>query len=157
MLSLWTPWARLLKVLPLSVRQINALLLFTPLATWASLWLVWLTVWSLAYGNPSTLRLDLPFGLAGIAALAHAWLLRFQGGTASFWVMIFIASLVPQVMEVGVSDGTVDHIVFAIIGAIAFCTAAFINDRTLTRSTSSSLAYRSPQPPFGLPKPAGFR
>jgi hypothetical protein len=71
--------------------------------------------------------------------------------------MIFIACLVPQVMEVGVSDGTVDHIVVAIIGAIAFCTAAFINHRTLTRSTSSSLAYRQPQPPFGLPKPAGFR
>ena len=157
MLALWTPWARLLKVLPLSVRQINALLLLTPVATWASVWFVWLMVWSLAYGPPSTLRLDLPFGLAGIAALAHACMLRFQGGTASVWVTIVIASRLPQVIKVGVGDDTVDQIVFAIVGAIAFCTAAFINHRTLTRSTSSSRAYQRPQPPFGLPKPAGFR
>ena len=157
LLALWTPWARSLKVLPLSVRQINALLIVTPLATWAVLWLVGLTIWSLAYGMPSTLRLDLPFGLAGTGALAHACLLRFQGGAAAFWVAIFIANLASQAMKVGVSDGTAAHVVFAVMGAIAFCTAAFINHRTLTRSTSSSRAYQQPQPPFGLPKPAGFR
>ncbi len=46
---------------------------------------------------------------------------------------------------------------FAVIGAIALCAAAFINHRTLTQSTSSSLAYRRPQPPFGMPATPGMR
>jgi len=147
MIGIWTPWARLLKVLPLSVRRINALLLITPFATWVWLWLVGLAVYSLAYGPPPTFRLDLPFGLAGISALAHATLLRFQGRVPG---IAFIGAMLPPLLEGGLRDGTSAQIAFSIIGAIALGVAAVINHRTLTLSTSSSSVYRRPQPPFGM-------
>ena len=56
MLGLWTPWARLLKVLPLSVRQINALLLLTPFATWMILWLLGWSAYAFAYGTPANVE-----------------------------------------------------------------------------------------------------
>lgn len=146
MMGLWTPWARLLKVLPLSVRQINALLLLTPFATWTILWLLGWSAYVFAYGTPRTLRVEFAFGMAALSALAHAALLRVQGSTASFWVIAFIGGLIPQLVKVGLRDGTDAQVVFAVIGAIALCTAAFVNHRTLTHSTSSSRAYRRPQP-----------
>ena len=156
MLGLWTPWARLLKVLPLSVRQINALLLLTPFAAWMILWLLGWAAYAFAYGTPPTSRVDLAFGLAGIGALAHAALLRFQGSTAAVWVFVSIGGLMPLLLKVGVREGTDPQIVFAMIGAIALCTAAFVNHHTLTRSTSSSRAYQRPQPPFGFPAKTGI-
>ena len=157
MVGLWTPWARLLKVLPLSVRQINALLLLTPFATWTILWLLGWSAYAFAYGTPRTLRVEFVFGMAAIGALAHAALLRVQGSAASFWIIALIGGLMPQLVKVGLRDGTVAQVVFAVIGAIALCTAAFVNHRTLTRSTSSSRAYRRPQPPFGVPATPGIR
>jgi hypothetical protein len=140
----WTQWARLLKVLPLSARQITALFLLTPLATWALLWLVGVSVYALAYGAPPTLRVDLAFGLAGVAALMQAVMLRFQGSIGLIWIVILVSALWPQLMKVGLSDATAAHRMFAVIGAVAFFAAGFVNHRTLTRSTSSSPAYRLP-------------
>jgi hypothetical protein len=151
MQGLWTPWARLLKVLPLSVRQINALLLFTPFATWTILWLLGWSAYVFAYGTPRILRVEFAFGMAAITALAHAAQLRVQGGTGSFWIVVAIGALTPQVVKAGLHDGTVAQVVFAVIGAMALCAAAFVNQRTLTLSSSSSRAYRRPQPPFGFP------
>lgn len=154
MIGLWAPWARLLKVLPLSVRQINAVLLLTPFATWAILWLFGWSAYVFAYGPPRTLRVEFAFGMAAIGALAHAALLRIQGSTASLWIIAFSSGLMPQLVKAGLRDGTVPRVVFAIIGAIALCAAAFVNHRTLTRSTSSSTAYRLPPRPFGMRVPA---
>jgi hypothetical protein len=151
MMGLWNPWARLLKVLPLSVRQINALLLFTPFATWTILWLLGWSVYVFTYGIPRTPRIEFAFGMAAIGALAHAVLLRFQSSTGTFWIIAFLGGLLPQLVKVGLRDGTVPQIVFALIGAVALCTAAFVNHHTLTRSTSASRAYRRPLPPFGKP------
>jgi hypothetical protein len=147
----WTRWARLLKVLPLSAKQINALFLLTPLATWALLWLLGFWVYSLAYGTPPMSRVDLAFGLAGVAAITQAALLRFQGSIGRIWIVILVSALWPQMMKVGLSGATTDHGVFAVIGVVAFCAAAFINHRTLTRSTSSSPAYRLPAMSFRHP------
>ena len=108
-----------------------------------------MSVYSLAYGTPPTLRVDLAFGLAGVAALMHAALLRFQGSIGLIWFVILVSVLWPQLMKVGLSDATAAHRVFAVIGAIAFGAAAFVNHRTLTRSTSSSPAYRLPAMSFG--------
>jgi hypothetical protein len=147
MQGVWTPWARLLKVLPLSVRQINALLLLTPFAAWMIMWVLGWSAYAFAYGSPPTSRVDLAFGFAGIGALAHAALLRFQGHPA--WVIASIGALIP-LLNVGLRGGTDPQIVFAVIGAIALCTAALVNHYTLTQSTSSSRAYQRPQPPFGV-------
>jgi len=157
MLGLWTPWARLLKVLPLSVRQINALLLLTPFATWTILWLLGWSAYVFAYGTPRTVGVEFAFGMAAVGALAHAGLLRFQGSIGSFWIIFLCGVLMPQLVKVGLRDGTAAHVVFAVIGAIAFCTATFVNHHTLTRSTSSSRAYQRPQRPFGFPAKTGIR
>jgi hypothetical protein len=154
MVGLWTPWARLLKVLPLSVRQINAALLLTPFATWTILWLLGWSAYMFAYGTPPTLRIEFAFGMAAIAGLAHAALLPIQGSTASFWIIALSGGLMPQLVKVGLRDGTVPQVVFAIIGAIALCAAAFVNHRTLTRSSSSSTAYRLPARAFGMRVPS---
>jgi len=156
MQGLWTPWARLLKALPVSVRQINALLLLTPFATWAVLWLLGWIGYALAYGTPRTLAVGLAFSMAAIGALAHAILLRVQGSTAFVWVVGAIGGLLPQLVKVGVRASTIGQVVFVAVCAIALFVAAFINHRTLTRSTSSSRAYRRPQPPFGMPAKPGF-
>jgi hypothetical protein len=157
MLPLWNPWARLLKVLPLSVRQINALFLLTPFAVWAALWLLGASAYVFAYGTPRTFRVEFAFGMAGLATLAHAVLLRFQGSTALIWIPGFLAVLLPQLVKVGLRDGTAAHVAFALVGPIALGAAAVVNHRTLTRSTSSSRAYLLPQPPFGIPKAPGVR
>jgi hypothetical protein len=49
------------------------------------------------------------------------------------------------------------QVVFAVVGAIALCTAAFVNHRTLTHSTSSSPAYQRPQAPFGILRTPSIR
>jgi hypothetical protein len=153
MMGLWNPWARLLKVLPLSVRQINALLLFTPFATWTILWLLGWLDYALAY-EPRTMRVEFAFGMAATGALAHAVLLRFQSSAGTFWVPGFFAGLLPTLVKVGLRDGTGAQVVFALIGVVALCTAALVNHHTLTRSTSSSRPYRRPLPPFGRPAPS---
>lgn len=150
MMGLWNPWTRLLKVLPISVRQINALLLFTPFAIWTILWLLG-SAYALAYEVPRAMRVEFAFGMAAIGALAHAVLLRFQSSTGTFWIPGFLSALLPPLLKVGLSDGTGAQVVLALIGAVALCTAALVNHRTLTRSTSSSRAYRWPQPLFGKP------
>lgn len=156
MQGLWTPWARLLRVLPFSVRQINALLLLTPFATWTVLWLLGVFGYALAYGTPATLRVAFVFGMAGVATLAHAILLRLYGSAATGWIIGAIGGLMPQLAKVGLSDSTVAQIVFAVIGVTAISVAAFVNHRTLTRSTSGSRAYRRPQQPFGLTAKRGL-
>jgi hypothetical protein len=157
MMGLWAPWARLLRVLPLSVRQVNALLLLTPFATWTILWALGWSAYVLAYGTPRTLRIEFAFGMAGIGALAHAAFLRFQGSAGTLWVMAFSGALMLQLVKIGLRDGTTAQIAFALLGAIALCAAAFVNHRTLTRSTSSSPAYQRPQPPFAIAPTPGMR
>ena len=120
------------------------------------LWLLGWSAYAIVYGPPSTLRVEFAFGMAGIGALAHAALLRVQGSGATVWVIAFSGGLMPQLVKVGLRDGTGSQVVFAVIGAIALGTAAFLNHHTLTRSTSSSQAYRRPQPPFGFSATRGI-
>ena len=97
------------------------------------------------------------FGMAGVTAVAHAILLRFQGSAGFGWIIGAIGGLMPQLVKVGLSNSAVAQIVFAVIGVTAICIAAFVNHRTLTRSTSGSRVYRRPQQPFGLTAKPGSR
>jgi hypothetical protein len=92
--------------------------------------------------------------MAASAGLAHAALLPIHGSTASFWIIALSGGLMPQLVKVGLRDGTLPQVVFAVIGAIALCAAAFVNHRTLTRSSSSSTAYRLPARAFGMRVPS---
>ena len=144
MVGAWTPWVRLLKVLPVSVRQINALMVLTPFLTWASLWAIVGAAYTLSYGAPTEWRTGLFVGLAGVTALAHAVLLRFQG---QFWIGPAMAVLLPRILEGQVFSST--HLVFGIAGGLTAIFAAGVNHSTLTHSTSGATAYARPQPPFG--------
>ena len=157
-LGIWMPWARLLKVLPLSARQVNALLVITPFATWTILWVLGWSAYVVAYGTPQTsLGLGFAAGMAAISALVHAALFRLQGGAGPVSVLIVIGVVLPQVVKMGLRDDAASQIVFALISVTALCAAAVINHRTLTRSTSSSRSYRLPQPPFGISTTPGTR
>ena len=145
----WTPWVRLLKVLPVTVRQLNTIMVLTPFVTWSVIWVIGCAAYAMAYGGPAMWRLDLVLGLSGVAALAHAVLLRFQGSTGTFWMVAFSAVVLPRVLEAGLGDRT--HAIFAAVGAIATMAAAGLNHATLTQSTSGSVPFRRPQTPFGPP------
>lgn len=151
MLGIWNPWVRLLKVLPVSVRQINALLLLTPFAAWAILWILGWSAYVIVYGPPETSRVGFVFGMGALSALTHAVMLRAQGSTAWFWMVAFIGGLQAQ-LQFGLAD-----VAFALIGVVALGTAAFLNHHTLTRSMSSSRAYGRMQPPFCISAPADNR
>jgi hypothetical protein len=153
MLGAWTMWARVLRMVPLSVRQINALLVLTPFVTCLLLMTLLGVGFGLARGLPVTLRLDLVVGLAGIAAFAHAFMLRYQGSSGRFWVIVMTGGLLRRILEAGIGDDT--HVIFAAIGGLAAIAAIGINHATLTQSTSSSAAYRRPQTLFGPPAASG--
>ena len=153
MIGAWTTWARVLRMVPLSVRQINALLVLTPFVTWMLLMTLLNVGFSLARGLFVTPRLDLVLGLAGIAAFAHAFMLRYQGSSGRFWVIVMTSSLISKILEAGIADGT--HVWFAAVGGLAAIAAIGVNHATLTQSTSSSAPYRRPQTPFGPPAAPG--
>jgi hypothetical protein len=156
-LGIWTPWARLLKVLPLSSTQINTLLLISPFATWTVLWILGWSAYALAYGASDNLRIEFTIGMASISALVHAVMLRVQGGFGTIWVMVALGGLMAPMVKIGLRDEIAYQIAFGIIAASALGMAAFINHRTLTRSTSSSRPYRLPRAPFGAPSMPGAR
>ena len=143
----WTTWARLLKVVPLSVRSINALLVLTPFLTWMLLMTAGCVAHGLLRGAPLALRVDLVIGLGGIGALAHAGLLRFQGSPGMFWIFPVASVPLRHMLEAGLADSS--RVIFAAAGAVAAIAATGINHATLTQSTSSSAPYRRPQTPFG--------
>jgi hypothetical protein len=87
--------------------------------------------------------------MASVAALAHSVLLRVQGSMIAFWIVALSGGLMPLVVMVGLHDGAVAHVAFA-IAVLALCVAAFLNHHTLTRSTSSSNAYRLPNMTPGM-------
>jgi hypothetical protein len=88
--------------------------------------------------------------MASVAALAHSVLLRVQGSMIAFWIVALSGGLMPLVVMVGLHDGAVAHVAFAIIAVLALCAAALLNHHTLTRSTSSSNAYRLPNMTPGM-------
>jgi hypothetical protein len=68
---------RHLRVLPLSVRRINLLLVAWPAAIWATVWLALLAAQSLVTGvAPASLHLALFVGAAGLSAVLQAITLR---------------------------------------------------------------------------------
>lgn len=146
-LAPWTVWTRQLKVLPLSVRLITAVLVLTPFAATMLVMGAFWTLCALAYRTGPTIRLDLVLGVSGVAALAHACLVRFQGSLGTIVVVGAGTVFFRNILEAGLADST--HIVFGAAGALAALMAAAINTSTLTHSTSKSTPFQRPQPPFG--------
>jgi hypothetical protein len=141
----WAPWARHLKVLPLSVRQVNALFLCTPILTWMAVWSVMLLGHVvMSYRISEELGPLAILAYAGITAATHALALWSHGNrfgrVAASWAGAAAAG--GAAMYLFASPDFSTRALLLTVGVFAFAFAAFMNHRTLTRSTSSALAYR---------------
>jgi hypothetical protein len=147
MFSVWAPWARRLKVLPLSVKQVNALFVLTPVVTWVEIWLMVLLV-------HVTLRLPIGVELSPLAILAYAGLCAASHSLGLWLLGSVIGQTVASMAGFLSATGTAlvlfekpnqwTQASLLLIGLASLAVAALINHRTLTRSTSSARAYRSP-------------
>jgi hypothetical protein len=158
--GVWNPLARQLKVLPLTVRDINVLFLLTPLVTWTLIWIVLIVTHRVVSGTlPSALRLDLLVFVGGTSAVGHMLALRFKRGGAGFpWFFVPLGMATSVLSRtVGAAPTTPVSLALAAAGLAAFGIAAIVNHRTLTRSTSSGNAYQRQQLPLGLTAPGAQR
>ena len=147
--GVWNPWAKHLKVLPLSVRRINVLFVATPLLTWTLLWTVLIVVHIAVIGRfPDTLRLGVLVFAAGTSALGHTAALRMrqQHGAFPWFVMPIGIAAVVLTNTAGGAPTIGKTWVLTLAGLAGFAVAALLNHRILTRSTSSANAYRHQQP-----------
>ena len=143
MTSVWGPWTRQLRVLPLSVRRVNALFVLTPLVTWLVVWIAALLVHALL-GWPLHVELA-PAAIltyAGLSALSHAVGTPLNGSTGwhSLATMLVVVLAVGGAVLLLVKPDFTFLVMAA--GILSFVLAATINHFTLTRSTSSARTYR---------------
>ena len=146
MVSPWAPWARRLKVLPLSVTHVNALVLLTPLFTWVEIWILLLLAHA-ALGLPIGEELG-PFAVlayGGVSAVANALAFKVHGSRRGLMCVSLLPAGAPLYVE------TLRHVphewtrlVLLLVGLFSLTCAAIVNHRTLTRSTSGSLVYQRP-------------
>jgi hypothetical protein len=146
MVGAWAPWARRLKVLPLSVTHVNALFLITPLLTWVEVWIVLLlahVALGLPIGEELGPRAVLAYG--GVSALANALVFKVYGSLGGQWG-VFVLLVTAPMLVVTLFEIPHEWIRFLLllVGVFSLAVAAFVNHRTLTRSTSGSLAYQRP-------------
>ena len=134
-------------MLPLTVREINGLFLVTPLVTWTLVWIILITLHRVVIGTaPGTLRLDLLIFAGGTSAVGHMLALRFRrAGTFQWFFMPLGIATSILVGAIGPTPSARVSIMLAAAGLSAFGIAAFVNHRTLTRSTSSANAYQRHQ------------
>jgi hypothetical protein len=154
----WKAFARQLKVLPMATHQVNALLLLTPFAQWALIWLALvITHVAVIGGPPSSLRLEIFVLVAGISALGHGMMFRY-GHRGSLWMIMLMGVLTPAAGRLAAVQWSlrVEAIVIA-IGLVALGAAAWVNHRTLTRCTSSATVYGPESLPFGVGSPGAPR
>jgi hypothetical protein len=149
--GLWNPLARQLKVLPLSVGAINRLFLVTSFALWAWVWLIAAIIHIAVIGSmPGQLRLDIFAAVWGLSALGNAMSLRLKGAGQSVWLLGAIGAGSNILGRfVGRRPETWVELTLALVGIAALALAAFVNHRTLTRSTSTSKTYQRALHPWG--------
>ena len=144
----WLPWARLLRVLPLSVGQINALLVISPAVIWMFLWAIIVALRPLSGGVLPFLPWPLVLGLIGASALGNAAMLLIPKGSLMRVAPVGFIFVVPKIISVGVSNTLAAQIGLVTFGVVTMIIAVAINDHTLKHSTSGSAAYRPAVLPF---------
>jgi hypothetical protein len=143
-----SPLLRQLRVLPLGVRQLNALLVGRRLLGWLVVWLFLLVPHVVAFrSGPSTLRFDILLWVAGADALVYALQLRWMN-----WLAILAFSLTFGITSAWMIDRQPAEIapMFGSVVGLACLTAAVrINQVTLTKRQA---LYRGlVLPPFAKP------
>jgi hypothetical protein len=144
--SLWQPWILRLRLLPLTVHQVNALLVLTPLVTWIEIWLI-LCLTHVALRLPIPVELS-PLAIlsyAGLCAMTHALTQAFSKGPigrmgAHGIGLLAAAGMAMSLLEI---PGIQPRPVFALVAAASFLLATVINHHSLIRSSSSALANRA--------------
>ena len=130
----WTAWTRLLRVMPISIGQLNALLTLTPAVIWAVLWIIAGAIQTIVGTTSLSVRPAFAFGLAGIAALGNAVLLCFAPGSAGRLFPALLVVVLQVMAHAGSSDTPVARIGLSVVGATALFLAAAINGNTLRQS-----------------------
>jgi hypothetical protein len=151
--SPWKPFGRLLKVLPFTTHRVNVLFLATPFVQVALVWLVLIALHIAVIGAlPDTVRADVFVFVGGVAALGQALTIR-RGHMGTIWIPVLIGGFSSMATRVMSRIPVPVEVVLVVTGLIALAVAAFVNHRTLSRSTSSSKAYRPDSLPFGINAP----
>lgn len=145
--GVWSMWVRHLKVLPISIGQVNCLLVLTPLATWTVITLVPLSVHAVM-GWPIREELTPHAALmySGFTSLTHAMGFRFSGSRpgGSISLMVGVTGAVATAIAFFGRPDVSTRLVVLTIAVSCFLVAALINYYTFTRSTSSARPYRRP-------------
>ena len=139
---------RQLRVLPLGVRQLHALLVSRRLLGWLVVWFFLLILHVVVFQSaPTTLRLDILVWLAGADALVYAVLLRWMKWLPTFaFAMIFGAVSAEWIDLQGAEFAAIAGIA---VGMACLAAAMWINHYTLTRRSEP---YRGMAlPPFAKP------
>jgi hypothetical protein len=125
-----SPFMRQLRVLPVSARQLNALLVGRRLLGWIVVWLFLLIFHAILFRSaPTTLRPDILLWVAGADALAYAFLLCWMR-----WLPIFaFVAIFGLVSGLGIDAFSADLAPFAgsAIGLASLAAAIWINHVTL--------------------------
>jgi len=126
-----SPLLRQLRVLPLGLRELNALLGGRRLLGWLVVWLFLLVPHVVVFRSaPSTLRLDILVWVAGADALVYAVLLRWMK-----WLPTFAFAMTFGIVSAHVIDRSagVAPIIGIAIGLACLAAAVSLNHDTLTR------------------------
>jgi len=150
--NIWIPFARQLRVLPLSPRQVAAAFLGVPLLMWVIVWLIFVAVYITFVGMPASFRLDALIAGSGTTALANTISWRWQnrlygmvgfGLIYGFWTAASIGALVAG----NPRSGT-----FVMVTGIVFLVAAvWLCLHTIRHANSASAAYQRPPRFFDTP------
>ena len=154
--SPWAGFARLLRVLPLTIHQVNALYVATPFAQWALVWLALIATHVAVVGTfPGNVRPDVFVLVGGVSALGHVLMLRY-GHKGTMGMIFLLGGVMPMGKRLSRMPWSLPvEVILTGVGVAALIAAAALNHRTLTRSTSSSKAYRGQSLPFGVNVPTG--
>ena len=156
--SPWKAMTRQLKVLPITVGQLNVLVLLTPFVQWSLVWMALIVTHVAVIGVvPGSLHLDLFVALGGVSALGQVLMLR-RGHKVSFFMIVVFGALMPTAGRISAGELSLPTDNFlSLVGLVALAVAGFVNHRTLTRSTSSSKAFQPDSVPFGFSAPNARR
>ena len=123
-----------LRVLPIGVRQLNALLLLWPAFVWTAGWLCCVVVPAMVMNHAAAfLRADVLVALVGLSALAQALIMRLSG-VSRFMLLATTSGLVPlfPILSLALPSAAMA----ALVGLVCLTGAAVLNHVMLRHSST---------------------
>lgn len=141
--SIWIPFARQLRILPLSPLRVTTAFLALPVLMWLVVWAIFVALYITFVGTPASFRLDAMVAGAGTTALANTLSWRWQnrlygmvgmGLIYGFWGAMSIAVLVFGNPRSG--------LFVSLIGVVFLAAAVWLCLHTVRHANSGSAAYQ---------------